>query len=106
MEVNQRWSMDFVSDQLRNGRRFRVLKVVDDYSREMAGQLVSIPISSRQAAAPSTSYTRLAGNPRRSSLTMELSLPAKSCSSGTRSLVYLLALSNPASLLRTLLLKA
>ena len=32
--VNQRWSMDFVSDQLANGRRFRVLNVVDDFSRE------------------------------------------------------------------------
>lgn len=32
--VNQRWSMDFISDQLANGRRFRVLNVVDDYSRE------------------------------------------------------------------------
>jgi putative transposase len=29
--VNQRWSMDFVSDQLANGRRFRVLNVVDDF---------------------------------------------------------------------------
>ena len=27
-KVNQRWSMDFVSDQLANGRRFRVLNVV------------------------------------------------------------------------------
>ena len=34
--------MDFVSDQLSNGRRFRVLNVVDDFSREMVGQLVSI----------------------------------------------------------------
>ena len=33
--VNQRWSMDFVSDQLANGRRFRVLNVVDDYTREI-----------------------------------------------------------------------
>ena len=32
--VNQRWSIDFVSDQLANGRRLRVLKLVDDYSRE------------------------------------------------------------------------
>jgi len=32
--VNQRWSMDFMSDQLYNGRRFRVLTIVDDYSRE------------------------------------------------------------------------
>ena len=27
--ANQRWSMDFVSDQLSNGRRFRVLNIVD-----------------------------------------------------------------------------
>ena len=29
----QRWSMDFVSDQLACGRRFRVLNIIDDYSR-------------------------------------------------------------------------
>jgi putative transposase len=32
--VNASWSMDFVSDSLFNGRRFRVLTVVDNYSRE------------------------------------------------------------------------
>lgn len=48
--VNQRWSMDFVSDQLSNGRRFRVLNIVDDFSREMVGQLVSISISGRQVS--------------------------------------------------------
>ena len=31
---NQRWSLDFVSDQLTNGRRFRVLAIVDDCTRE------------------------------------------------------------------------
>ncbi|HEY9898575.1 MAG TPA: IS3 family transposase [Pantanalinema sp.] len=31
---NQRWSMDFVSDGLRDGRRFRTLNIVDDYTRE------------------------------------------------------------------------
>lgn len=48
--VNQRWSMDFVSDQLSNGRRFRVLNVVDDFSREMVGQLVSVSITGAQVA--------------------------------------------------------
>ena len=47
---NQRWSMDFVSDQLGNGRRFRVLNVVDEFSREMVGQLVSTSISGQQVA--------------------------------------------------------
>ena len=30
---NQRWSMDFVSDSLRSGRRIRLLNVVDDFTR-------------------------------------------------------------------------
>ncbi len=32
--TNQRWSMDFVSDGLGDGRKFRSLNIVDDYSRE------------------------------------------------------------------------
>jgi putative transposase len=50
VRVNECWSMDFVSDQLSSGRRFRILNVVDDYSREMVGQLVSVSISGLQVA--------------------------------------------------------
>ena len=50
LSSNERWSMDFVSDQLSNGRRFRVLNIVDDFSREMIGQLVSVSISGQQVA--------------------------------------------------------
>ncbi len=50
LQVNERWSMDFVSDQLSSGRRFRVLNIVDDYSREMVGQLVSVSITGNQVA--------------------------------------------------------
>lgn len=32
--VNETWSIDFMSDALSNGRRFRVLNVIDDYNRE------------------------------------------------------------------------
>ena len=32
--TNQRWSMDFVTDSIVTGRRFRALAIVDDYSRE------------------------------------------------------------------------
>lgn len=31
---NERWGMDFVADQLENGRQFRVLTVVDHFSRQ------------------------------------------------------------------------
>ncbi len=34
---NQIWSMDFMSDQLWNGRRFRTLNVLDDFNREGLG---------------------------------------------------------------------
>jgi len=33
-QVNERWSMDFVADTLLDGRRFRALTVVDNWSRQ------------------------------------------------------------------------
>lgn len=47
---NIRWSMDFVHDQLASGRRFRVLNVKDDYSKEVVGQLVAYSISGHRVA--------------------------------------------------------
>ena len=34
LKPNERWSLDFVSDQLTDGRRFRILTIVDDCTRE------------------------------------------------------------------------
>ena len=48
--VNQRWSLDFVSDALWNHRRFRVLNIVDDFSRECPGQIVDTSISGARLA--------------------------------------------------------
>lgn len=48
--VNERWSVDSVSDQLANGRRFRVFNVVDDFSRECVLQLVDFSISGQRLA--------------------------------------------------------
>ena len=42
---NERWSIDFVSDQLTTGRRFRVLNIIDDFTRECVGQLTDTSIS-------------------------------------------------------------
>lgn len=57
--------MDFVSDQLSNGRRFRVLNVVDDYSREMVGKLVSVSIGGRQVARFLGQLIEQRGKPRK-----------------------------------------
>jgi putative transposase len=37
---NLRWSLDFVMDTLSSGRRFRVLTLVDDFTRECLGLVV------------------------------------------------------------------
>ena len=46
----QIWSMDFVSDHLVNGRRFRILTVVDRFSRRCPGALVDTSIPGRRVA--------------------------------------------------------
>jgi putative transposase len=33
--INQVWSMDFMCDSLWDGRRFRLLNIIDDYNREV-----------------------------------------------------------------------
>lgn len=47
---NQRWSLDFVSDALSDGRRFRTLNVVDDFAREALTILVDTSISGTRVA--------------------------------------------------------
>ena len=47
---NQRWSLDFVSDALSCGRRFRVLCVIDDFSRECLATIVDTSISGVRVA--------------------------------------------------------
>ena len=46
--VNEVWSMDFVSDSLACGRRFRVLTVVDDYSRLSPGLEVASSLTGQR----------------------------------------------------------
>lgn len=41
-EANQRWSLEFVSDSLACGRRFRLLNVIDDYHQECLACIPSL----------------------------------------------------------------
>lgn len=47
---NQRWSLDFVSDSLSCGRRFRILNVIDNFSRECLAAVVDTPLSGDRVA--------------------------------------------------------
>jgi putative transposase len=42
---NQRWSLDFVHDQLSDGRRFRILAIVDDFTRECLALVADTSLS-------------------------------------------------------------
>jgi putative transposase len=42
---NQRWSLDFLHDQLSDGRRFRILAVVDDFTRECLALVADTSLS-------------------------------------------------------------
>ena len=48
--LNERWSMDFVSDYLQDGRRLRVLNLLDDFSSESAGIEVGMSIPGERVA--------------------------------------------------------
>src|SRR3954466_803420 len=45
---NQRWCLDFVSDALIDSRRFRILAVVDDFTRECLALVVDSSLSGRR----------------------------------------------------------
>jgi hypothetical protein len=46
--ANARWSLEFVHDQFASGRRFRILNVVDDVTRECLAAIPDTSISGRR----------------------------------------------------------
>jgi len=59
----QRWSLDFIHDQLVDYRRFRVLNIVDDYSKVCPGQIVDLSISGARLARYLDDLAQLIGLP-------------------------------------------
>jgi putative transposase len=47
-KLNERWSMDFVTDSIVTGRRFRALAIIDDYSRECPAIEVDTSLGGRR----------------------------------------------------------
>src|ERR1700759_5053332 len=56
--------MDFVADQLATGRRFRILNIVDDYTRECIGQIVDFSISGQRVSRLLEQLRHDRGTPR------------------------------------------
>ena len=61
---NQRWSLDFVSDQLTDGRRFRVLTVVDDCTRECLALIADTSLSGARVARELATLFEVRGKPK------------------------------------------
>jgi len=60
---NQRWSLDFVSDTLASGRKFRMLTVVDDFSRESLAVVVDNSLSGIRVARELDRIVEMRGTP-------------------------------------------
>jgi len=62
-KANARWSLDFVHDQFACGRRFRVLNIVDDVTRECLAAIPDTSISGRRVARELTDLISRRGKP-------------------------------------------
>lgn len=60
---NQRWSLDFVSDALSDGRRFRILCVIGDFSRECLATVVDTSLSGHRVARELDRIAEMRGYP-------------------------------------------
>ena len=61
--ANARWSLDFIHDQLACGRRFRILNIVDDVTRECLAAIPDTSISGRRVARELTALIERRGKP-------------------------------------------
>lgn len=54
--INQVWSMDFMHDQLQNGRCIRLLNVIDDFNREGLGIEIDFSLPAERVVTTVTCY--------------------------------------------------
>jgi putative transposase len=60
---NQRWSLDFLSDAMTDGRRFRILAVVDDFTRECLALVADTSLPSLRVARELDTLIAVRGRP-------------------------------------------
>ena len=62
--INDCWSMDFMHDQLSDGRSYRLLNVIDDYNREGLGIEVDFSLPSERVIRTLDHIIEWRGKPR------------------------------------------
>ena len=60
---NARWSLDFVPDQMANGRQFRILNVVDDVTHKCLAAITDTTISGHRVTRELTALLEWRGRP-------------------------------------------
>ena len=63
-KVNARWSLDFVHDQFAQGRRFRILNIVDDVTRVCLAAIPDTTISGKRVGRELTTLIGTRGKPQ------------------------------------------
>jgi putative transposase len=63
--LNHSWSMDFMSDSLVDGRRFRLLNIIDDYNRESLWIEVDTSLPSLRVIRVLERLLEMRGKPKR-----------------------------------------
>ena len=61
--ANQRWSLDFVADQMTDGRRFRILTVIDNCTRECLALVADTSLSGARVVRELDAVIRQRGRP-------------------------------------------
>lgn len=61
--INQSWSMDFMHDQLSDGRCYRLLNVIDDFNREGLGIEVDLSLPAERVIRSLTQIIEWRGKP-------------------------------------------
>jgi putative transposase len=62
--INECWSMDFMHDQLQNGRSYRLFNVIDDFNREGLGIDVDFSLPSERVVRSLNQIIEWRGKPK------------------------------------------
>ncbi len=106
LAANKRWSLDFVSDQMTDGRRFRILTVIDNCTRECLALVADTSLSGRRVARELDNIVRQRGRPGAILATTVRNTPPMPSSAGRMTPAWTGTTSRPASLSRTAITRA